>query len=46
MAQTVLPIDFYDRDVRELTRELIEKFLVTHRDRQRVSGMIVETEAY
>ena len=46
MAQTVLPVDFYDRDVREVARGLIGKVLVTRRDRQRVSGMIIETEAY
>lgn len=44
---TKLPRSFYTRDnVVQISRELLGKYLVTHIDGIRTSGMIVETEAY
>ena len=46
MAHNTLTPTFFEHDVREVARSLIGKTLVSRRNRQRVSGMIVETEAY
>ena len=41
-----LPQSFYARSARQVAAELLGKRLVRLRDAQRVSGIIVETEAY
>jgi DNA-3-methyladenine glycosylase len=46
MADNTLTPTFFERDVRVVARSLIGKTLVSRHNRQRVSGMIVETEAY
>ena len=46
MAHNTLTPTFFEHDVRQLARSLIGKTLVSRHNRQRVSGMIVETEAY
>ncbi|MEE2826460.1 MAG: DNA-3-methyladenine glycosylase [Planctomycetota bacterium] len=46
MAHQTLGVAFFQHDVRQVARELIGKTLVSRWNQQRVSGMIVETEAY
>ena len=41
-----LPESFYDRDTVEVARGLIGKTLVRQEGKTRISGMIIETEAY
>jgi DNA-3-methyladenine glycosylase len=41
-----LPIEFYDRPVLSVARDLLGKRLVRCLDGQRISGLITETEAY
>ncbi len=43
---SILPPSWYDRDVVEVARDLLGKRLVRLLDGQRLSGLIVETEAY
>jgi DNA-3-methyladenine glycosylase len=45
-SQNVLPRSFYDRDVTTVARELLGKYLVRKVGRRRMSGLIVEVEAY
>lgn len=42
----ILPYSFYDRPVVQVARELLGKRLVRCWDDRRVSGIIIETEAY
>lgn len=42
----ILPYSFYDRPVVQVARELLGKRLVRWWDDHRVSGIIIETEAY
>ena len=46
MAGTVLSREFYSRNVQTVARQLIGMLLVTRLQGKRVSGVIVETEAY
>lgn len=46
MSSQILPEAFYDRDVVEVARALLGMRLVRRLDVQRVSGIILETEAY
>ena len=46
MNTTVLPQTFYDRPVLDVARDLLGKRVVRLLDGQRVSGLIVEAEAY
>ncbi|MBN2015487.1 DNA-3-methyladenine glycosylase [Candidatus Dojkabacteria bacterium] len=42
----ILPREFYRQDTRKVAEELLGKLLVRSIDGERLSGMIVETEAY
>ncbi len=44
--RTVLPLSFFSRDTINVSRELLGKLLVKITDNKRISGIIVETEAY
>lgn len=46
MTAAILPPTFYDRPVLQVARELLGARLVRTLDGQRLSGVIVETEAY
>lgn len=46
MTTAVLPPSFYNRPVLQVARELLGARLVRRLDGQRLSGIIVETEAY
>jgi len=46
MANSVLPKQFYLQDTRKVARQLLGKLLVREQDGKRISGVIVETEAY
>jgi DNA-3-methyladenine glycosylase len=46
MMTDVLPRSFYDRDAIDVARDLLGKTLVRELDGERLSAMIVETEAY
>ncbi len=46
MNTTVLPQSFYNRPVLDVARDLLGRRVVRLLDGQRVSGLIVETEAY
>lgn len=41
-----LPVEFYDRDPRRVSRDLLGKVLVRRQGRRLLTGRIVETEAY
>jgi DNA-3-methyladenine glycosylase len=41
-----LPSNFYDRDPRRVSRDLLGKVLVRRQGRKRITGRIVEVEAY
>jgi DNA-3-methyladenine glycosylase len=43
---SVLPREFYQRDPKIVAQELLGKLLVRELDDKRISGIIVETEAY
>ena len=46
MKFTPLPASFYDRDPREVARDLLGKILVRRERRKLLTGRIVEVEAY
>lgn len=46
MKRKVLPRKFYLQDTREVAQQLLGKLLVRQVDSRRLSGIIVETEAY
>jgi DNA-3-methyladenine glycosylase len=45
-AERVLDPDFFDRETREVARELLDKILVREVDGHRLWGRLVEVEAY
>ena len=46
MKDYLLPQPFYQQDTREVAQQLLGKLLVRRLKGQRLSGIIVETEAY
>jgi len=46
MKRTILPLDFYNRPVLIVARDLLGMRLVRTLDNMRIAGIIIETEAY